>query len=98
MGSLGAMAKPIRSLLQSDNAADKLIPEGIEGRIPYKGYLKKLSTNKWVACSCMGLTGCATIDELRTKAEFVRINGAGIKESHVHDVAITKEAPNYRMG
>ncbi|CGW58401.1 inosine 5'-monophosphate dehydrogenase [Salmonella enterica subsp. enterica serovar Typhi] len=48
--------------------------------------------------SCMGLTGCATIDELRTKAEFVRISGAGIQESHVHDVTITKESPNYRLG
>ncbi|BBF04832.1 TPA: IMP dehydrogenase [Haemophilus influenzae] len=100
MGSLGAMAKGSSDrYFQSDNAADKLVPEGIEGRIPYKGYLKEIILQQMGGLrSCMGLTGCATIDELRTKAEFVRISGAGIKESHVHDVAITKEAPNYRMG
>lgn len=100
MGSLGAMAKGSSDrYFQSDNAADKLVPEGIEGRIPYKGYLKEIIHQQMGGLrSCMGLTGCATIDELRTKAEFVRISSAGIKESHVHDVAITKEAPNYRMG
>ena len=100
MGSLGAMAKGSSDrYFQSDNAADKLVPEGIEGRIPYKGYLKEIIHQQMGGLrSCMGLTGCATIEELRTKAEFVRISGAGIKESHVHDVAITKEAPNYRMG
>ena len=100
MGSLGAMAKGSSDrYFQSDNAADKLVPEGIEGRIPYKGYLKEISHQQMGGLrSCMGLTGCATIEELRTKAEFVRISGAGIKESHVHDVTITKEAPNYRMG
>ena len=100
MGSLGAMAKGSSDrYFQSDNAADKLVPEGIEGRIPYKGYLKEIIHQQMGGLrSCMGLTGCAAIDELRTKAEFVRISGAGIKESHVHDVAITKEAPNYRMG
>ena len=100
MGSLGAMAKGSSDrYFQSDNAADKLVPEGIEGRIPYKGYLKEIIHQQMGGLrSCMGLTGCATIEELRTKAEFVRISGAGIKESHVHDVSITKEAPNYRMG
>ena len=100
MGSLGAMAKGSSDrYFQSDNAADKLVPEGIEGRIPYKGYLKEIIHQQMGGLrSCMGLTGCATIEELRTKAEFVRISGAGIKESHVHDVTITKEAPNYRMG
>ena len=100
MGSLAAMAKGSSDrYFQSDNAADKLVPEGIEGRIPYKGYLKEIIHQQMGGLrSCMGLTGCATIEELRTKAEFVRISGAGIKESHVHDVAITKEAPNYRMG
>ena len=99
-GSLGAMAKGSSDrYFQSDNAADKLVPEGIEGRIPYKGYLKEIIHQQMGGLrSCMGLTGCATIEELRTKAEFVRISGAGIKESHVHDVTITKEAPNYRMG
>ena len=100
MGSLGAMAKGSSDrYFQSDNAADKLVPEGIEGRITYKGYLKEIIHQQMGGLrSCMGLTGCATIEELRTKAEFVRISGAGIKESHVHDVTITKEAPNYRMG
>ena len=100
MGSLGAMAKGSSDrYFQSDNAADKLVPEGIEGRIPYKGYLKEIIHQQMGGLrSCMGLTGCATIEELRTKAEFVRISGAGIKESHVHDVTITNEAPNYRMG
>ena len=100
MGSLGAMAKGSSDrYFQSDNAADKLVPEGIEGRIPYKGYLKEIIHQQMGGLrSCMGLTGCATIEELRTKAEFVLISGAGIKESHVHDVTITKEAPNYRMG
>ncbi|WP_294840801.1 IMP dehydrogenase [uncultured Haemophilus sp.] len=100
MGSLGAMAKGSSDrYFQSDNAADKLVPEGIEGRIPYKGHLKEIIHQQMGGLrSCMGLTGCATIEELRTKAEFVRISGAGIKESHVHDVTITKEAPNYRMG
>ena len=100
MGSLGAMAKGSSDrYFQSDNTADKLVPEGIEGRIPYKGYLKEIIHQQMGGLrSCMGLTGCATIEELRTKAEFVRISGAGIKESHVHDVTITKEAPNYRMG
>ena len=99
MGSLGAMAKGSSDrYFQSDNAADKLVPEGIEGRIPYKGYLKEIIHQQMGGLrSCMGLTGCATIEELRTKAEFVRISGAGIKESHVHDVSISKEAPIYRM-
>ena len=100
MGSLGAMSKGSSDrYFQSDNAADKLVPEGIEGRIPYKGFLKEIIHQQMGGLrSCMGLTGCATIDELRTKAEFVRISGAGIKESHVHDVTITKEAPNYQAG
>lgn len=98
MGSLGAMSKGSSDrYFQSDNAADKLVPEGIEGRIPYKGLLKEIIHQQMGGLrSCMGLTGCATIEELRTKAQFVRISGAGIKESHVHDVTITKEAPNYR--
>ncbi|TKB54712.1 IMP dehydrogenase [Ferrimonas aestuarii] len=100
MGSLGAMTKGSSDrYFQSDNAADKLVPEGIEGRIAYKGKLKEIIHQQLGGLrSCMGLTGCGTIDDLRTKAEFVRISGAGIKESHVHDVTITKEAPNYRMG
>lgn len=100
MGSLGAMSKGSSDrYFQGDNAADKLVPEGIEGRVAYKGQLKEIIHQQMGGLrSCMGLTGCATIEELRTKAEFVRISGAGISESHVHDVTITKEAPNYRMG
>lgn len=99
MGSLAAMAKGSadRYFQQSDNAADKLVPEGIEGRVPYKGLLRDIIHQQMGGLrSAMGLTGCATIDELRTKAKFVRITGAGIRESHVHDVTITKEAPNYQ--
>ena len=82
---------------QSDNAADKLVPEGIEGRVAYKGALRGIIHQQMGGLrSAMGLTGCATIEELRTKAKFVRITGAGIRESHVHDVTITKEAPNYQ--
>ncbi|MDQ6254302.1 IMP dehydrogenase, partial [Klebsiella pneumoniae] len=100
MGSLGAMSKGSSDrYFQSDNAADKLVPEGIEGRVAYKGRLKEIIHQQMGGLrSCMGLTGCGTIDLLRTKAEFVRISGAGIQESHVHDVTITKESPNYRLG
>lgn len=100
MGSLGAMSKGSSDrYFQTDNAADKLVPEGIEGRVPYKGWLKEIIHQQMGGLrSAMGLTGSATIEDLRTKAEFVKISGAGIQESHVHDVTITKEAPNYRMG
>ncbi len=100
MGSLGAMSKGSSDrYFQTDNAADKLVPEGIEGRVRYKGRLKEIIHQQMGGLrSSMGLTGSATIDDMRTKAEFVRISGAGMKESHVHDVTITKEAPNYRMG
>ncbi|MFQ2200824.1 IMP dehydrogenase [Aeromonas hydrophila] len=100
MGSLGAMSKGSSDrYFQTDNAADKLVPEGIEGRVPYKGRLKEIIHQQMGGLrSSMGLTGSTTIDDMRTKAEFVRISGAGMKESHVHDVTITKEAPNYRMG
>ena len=100
MGSLGAMSQGSSDrYFQSDNAADKLVPEGIEGRVAYKGHIKEIVHQQMGGLrSSMGLTGSATIEDLRTKAEFVRISGAGMKESHVHDVTITKEAPNYRMG
>lgn len=99
MGSLARCPKVLLTVTQSDNAADKLVPEGIEGRVAYKGRLKEIIHQQMGGLrSCMGLTGCGTIDELRTKAEFVRISGAGIQESHVHDVTITKESPNYRLG
>ena len=101
MGSLGAMSQKQGSAdryFQSSNAADKLVPEGIEGRVPYKGPVVTVIHQLMGGLrSCMGLTGCASIDELRTKAEFVKVTSAGMRESHVHDVQITKEAPNYRM-
>lgn len=98
MGSLAAMAHGSADrYFQSDNAADKLVPEGIEGRVAYKGALRGIILQQMGGLrSAMGLLGCATIDDLRTKAQFVRITGAGIRESHVHDVTITKEAPNYQ--
>ncbi|WP_087022806.1 IMP dehydrogenase [Thaumasiovibrio subtropicus] len=100
MGSLGAMSQGSSDrYFQTDNAADKLVPEGIEGRIAYKGRLKEIVHQQMGGLrSSMGLTGSATIEDMRTKAEFVRITGAGMNESHVHDVTITKEAPNYRLG
>ncbi len=99
MGSLGAMSagSADRYFQDSANNADKLVPEGIEGRVPYKGsVLAILYQLVGGVRSSMGYCGCATIDELRQKAEFVEITSAGMRESHVHDVQITKEAPNYR--
>ncbi|MCP4321859.1 MAG: IMP dehydrogenase, partial [Alteromonadales bacterium] len=100
MGSLGAMSQGSSDrYFQSDNAADKLVPEGIEGRVAYKGKVKEIIHQQMGGVrSSMGLTGCATIKDMNTKAEFVKITSAGMGESHVHDVAITKEAPNYRTG
>ena len=100
MGSLGAMSQGSSDrYFQSDNAADKLVPEGIEGRVAYKGKVKEIVHQQMGGVrSSMGLTGCATIKEMNTKAMFVKITSAGMGESHVHDVAITKEAPNYRSG
>lgn len=101
MGSLGAMSQKNSSAdryFQSSNAADKLVPEGIEGRVPYKGYMTTIVHQMMGGLrSSMGLTGCRTIEEVRTKAQFVRVTNAGMSESHVHDVSITKEAPNYRV-
>jgi len=99
MGSLGAMAdgSADRYFQDAANNADKFVPEGIEGRVPYKGsVLAILYQLVGGVRSSMGYCGCATIDELREKAEFVEITSAGMRESHVHDVQITKEAPNYR--
>ncbi|OOE37362.1 IMP dehydrogenase [Salinivibrio kushneri] len=100
MGSVGAMSKGSSDrYFQSDNAADKLVPEGIEGRVDYKGMMKEIIHQQMGGLrSSMGLTGSATIEEMRTQAQFVRVTGAGMKESHAHDVTITKEAPNYRLG
>ena len=100
MGSLGAMQKGAadRYFQDSDMNVDKLVPEGVEGRVPYKG------SAVWViqqliggVRASMGYTGCPTIEELHKKAQFVEITSAGIRESHVHDVQIVKEAPNYRV-
>lgn len=98
MGSLGAMAdgSADRYFQDATNNADKLVPEGIEGRVAYKGsVLAILYQLVGGVRSSMGYCGCASIEELRTKAEFVEITSAGMRESHVHDVQITKEAPNY---
>jgi IMP dehydrogenase len=77
--------------------SDKLVPEGIEGRVPYKGpVINVIGQLTGGIRSSMGYTGCATIEEMRSKPEFVRVTSAGMQESHVHDVTITKEAPNYR--
>jgi IMP dehydrogenase len=100
MGSLGAMQKGAadRYLQESEMNVDKLVPEGVEGRVPYKG------SAVWVVQqlvggvrASMGYTGSRSIDELRRKARFVEITSAGMRESHVHDVQIVKEAPNYRV-
>ena len=103
MGSLGAMAQAQgssdRYFQDSSAGAEKLVPEGIEGRVPYKGAMAAIVHQLMGGLrASMGYTGCATVEEMRSKPEFVRITGAGMAESHVHDVQITKEAPNYRVG
>ena len=100
MGSLGAMARGSADrYFQKDAASDKLVPEGIEGQVPYKGsagaVIHQLVGGLRAA---MGYTGCATVAEMRQNCTFVKITGAGLKESHVHDVQITRESPNYRIG
>ncbi|WP_068546123.1 IMP dehydrogenase [Thalassotalea crassostreae] len=102
MGSLGAMNQKEGSsdrYFQKSDEADKLVPEGIEGRVAYKGPMAAIIHQQIGGIrSAMGLTGSATIEEMRTKPQFVKITSAGMGESHVHDVTITKEAPNYRLG
>ncbi|MFQ3250877.1 IMP dehydrogenase [Glaciecola sp.] len=102
MGSLGAMNQSNGSsdrYFQDSNNAEKLVPEGIEGRVAYKGPISTIIHQQLGGLrSAMGLTGCANIEELRTKPMFVKVTAAGMGESHVHDVSITKEAPNYRLG
>ncbi|WP_290518018.1 IMP dehydrogenase [Alcanivorax sp.] len=103
MGSLGAMSGSTGSSDRyfQDAAAgiEKLVPEGIEGRVPYKGPMSAIVHQLMGGLrASMGYTGCATIEEMRTKPEFVKVTNAGMKESHVHDVTITKEAPNYPVG
>ncbi|MCD0501646.1 IMP dehydrogenase [Bordetella petrii] len=99
MGSLGAMSDGSADRYFQDpaNNADKLVPEGIEGRVPYKGSVLAIIYQLVGGIrASMGYCGCATIDDMRTKTQFVEITSAGVRESHVHDVQITKEAPNYR--
>jgi IMP dehydrogenase len=98
MGSLSAMARGSadRYFQEGSGALSKLVPEGIEGMVPYKGSVHQMLPQLTGGLrSGMGLAGCASIEELRTKARFVRISPAGLKEGHAHDVVITKEAPNY---
>jgi IMP dehydrogenase len=97
MGSLGAMARGSADrYFQKDAASDKLVPEGIEGQVPYKGPAGTVIHQMIGGLrAAMGYTGSATIDDMRTRCSFVRITGAGLKESHVHDVQITRESPNY---
>ena len=102
MGSLGAMAHNQGSsdrYFQDASAVEKLVPEGIEGRVPYKGPVANIIHQMMGGLrSAMGYTGCTTIEQMRTEPEFVRVTSAGMGESHVHDVQITKEAPNYPAG
>ncbi|EAQ27026.1 IMP dehydrogenase [Roseovarius sp. 217] len=100
MGSLGAMARGSADrYFQKDAASDKLVPEGVEGQVPYKGAAGSVIHQLVGGLrAAMGYTGCATVEEMRHNCQFVRITGAGLKESHVHDVQITRESPNYRIG
>src|SRR5699024_4633663 len=102
MGSLGAMSgqngSSDRYFQDAKDGVEKLVPEGIEGRVPYKGPVSGIVNQMMGGLrSSMGYTGCATIEEMRTKPQFVKVTSAGMKESHVHDVQITKEAPNDRV-
>jgi len=99
MGSLGAMQQGAadRYFQEAEMNVDKLVPEGVEGRVPYKGSaLRVIEQLMGGVRASMGYTGCSSIEELRTRTQFVEITAAGIRESHVHDVQIVKEAPNYR--
>ncbi len=100
MGSLGAMQEGSKDrYFQMDVSADKLVPEGIEGRVPYKGPLSGVAHQLIGGLrSSMGYMGCDNIEQFRKEAQFVRITNAGIRESHAHDVQVTKEAPNYKLG
>ncbi|CAC9543960.1 Inosine-5'-monophosphate dehydrogenase (EC 1.1.1.205) / CBS domain [uncultured Gammaproteobacteria bacterium] len=101
MGSIGAMNQAHGSsdrYFQSDSKADKLVPEGVEGRVPFKGSIRPIIHQMIGGIrSSMGYTGCATLEKMRTDATFVQVTSAGMVESHVHDVSITKEAPNYHQ-
>ncbi len=100
MGSVGAMARGSADrYFQKEASTDKLVPEGIEGQVPYKGHASAVIHQLVGGLrAAMGYTGSATIEQMRTNCQFVKITGAGLKESHVHDVQITRESPNYRIG
>jgi IMP dehydrogenase len=100
MGSLGAMARGSADrYFQKEAASDKLVPEGIEGQVPYKGSVQAVIHQLVGGLrAAMGYTGCATVEEMRRNCSFVKITSAGLRESHVHDVTITRESPNYRAG
>ncbi len=100
MGSLGAMELGSKDrYFQDASDADKLVPEGIEGRVPYRGPLRGVVHQLAGGLrATMGYVGCSTIEEMRKKPSFVKVTSAGTRESHVHDVQITKEPPNYRAG
>jgi len=100
MGSLGAMSRnqgsSDRYFQDASKGTEKLVPEGIEGRVPYKGPASAIVHQLMGGVrAAMGYTGCATVEQMRTRPHFVRVTAAGMSESHVHDVSITKEAPNY---
>ena len=102
MGSLGAMSEKYgsadRYFQDTASELEKLVPEGVEGRVPYKGSLVSILHQLAGGLrAAMGYTGSQDVEQMRTKPTFVRITTAGVRESHVHDVAITKEAPNYRV-
>ena len=98
MGSLGAMKKGSKDRYgQAGTADEKLVPEGIEGRVPHRGSLRSIVYQLVGGLRAgMGYTGCATVQDLRRRGKFIRITSQGLRESHVHDVIITEEAPNYR--
>jgi IMP dehydrogenase len=100
MGSLGAMQRGSsdRYFQELESEVEKLVPEGVEGRVPYKGSMVAITHQLMGGLrASMGYTGCSSVDEMRSKPMFVRVSNAGMRESHVHDVAITREAPNYRV-
>lgn len=101
MGSLGAMSQTHGSsnrYFQENDEIEKLVPEGVEGRVPYKGPLNAIVHQLLGGLrAAMGYTGCQNLEEMRSKPVFVRLTNAGVTESHVHDVTITKEPPNYRV-
>ena len=100
MGSIGAMrsGSSERYFQDPDSSSDKFVPEGIEGRVPFKGSITNIIHQLTGGIrSSMGYLGCSGIEELHSKAKFIKVTNAGMKESHVHDVMITKEAPNYQV-